>query len=124
MSAGVFEDTFYELDAANGGYITKARVQPETLSATDGTNANAAPAGPATLGITAKVSKTNREFGIKMRAVRLNFESGTPTGGVVSDQVIIPVMDPATFAAWALGASITYLTATWTVGKKFPEELT
>lgn len=124
MSAGSFEFTFYELDASNGGLVVKARVQPETLAATDGTTANAGVAGPADLGVTAKVSKGEREFGIGMRAVSLRYVSGTPTGGVESTLIRIPVLAPATYAAWSVGDEITYLTATWQIEKKFPESLT
>ena len=124
MSAGPFTDTFYELDATNSGLVVKAKVQPETLAATDGSNANVGATGPADLGITAKVSKGNNEFGIKMRRVSLTLVTGTPAGGVESTRVTIPVMTPATYAAWVDGTQITYLGATWQVRKRFPEELT
>lgn len=108
MSAGVFESTFYELDTGNGSGIARARVQPETLLASIDSVANSAPAGPATLPVSASASNGIREYGIRMRQVTLRWTGGPPTD-YSGDDVIIPVMQESTFAAWTLGSTGTYL---------------
>jgi len=45
-----------------------------------------------------------------MRYVRLGF-TATPPTGYTGDPVIIPVLDPAVFSQWTLGATGTYLGA-------------
>ncbi len=108
MSAGPFERTFYETSTENGGFILSCRVQPETLAATIGGSANAAPDGPATAPGSATISQGRRSAGVNMRYVSLEFTGAAPTG-YSGDPVRIPVLDPATFASWTLGATGTYL---------------
>lgn len=122
MSAGTYDTTKYEMDATNGGYILKARVQPETLAATDGTNANDAPAGDIDAPGSAKVSKGKREFGVGMRKVVLEL-TGTAPDGYSGDDVVIPVLTPATYTAWSIGTEITYLETTWEVKERYPESV-
>lgn len=122
MSAGEFTRTFYELDTGNGGGIARIRVQPETLAATIGGSANTAPAGPATVPVSASVSAGNRENGIKARSVTLLFTAAAPTG-YSGDPVTIPVMQESTFAAWTLGATGTYLGAAVEVIGRSPERV-
>lgn len=110
MSAGAFETAFYETSAENGGFVLRCRVQPETLAATIDSVANASAAGPATAPGSATISQGRRTAGVNMRYVRLGF-TGAPPTGYSGDPVIIPVLDPATFAAWTLGAEGTYLGA-------------
>lgn len=122
MSAGAFERTFYELDTGNGGGIARVRVQPETLAATINGAANAAPAGPATLPTAAKVSKGAREIGIGCRTVTLEF-TGTPPTDYSGDDVVIPVLQEATYAAWTVGQTGTYLGAPVEVVGRSPESV-
>lgn len=123
MSAGEFNRTArYEMDAANGGYITKARVQPETLAATDGTTVNAIPEGSVDLPISAYARKGKKEYGVGMRRVILTNPSPVPTG-YTGEDVSIPVMTPATYGAWAIGATITYLDSDWELLDKVAEEV-
>jgi hypothetical protein len=123
MSAGSFDRTArYELDTDNGGYIVKARVQPETLAATDGTDANAIPADPVDISIHAYARKGKKEYGIGMRRVILTDPDPIPDG-YSGEDVSIPVMTPATFAAWSEGDAITYLGSSWTLLDKVNEEL-
>lgn len=82
MSAGSFESAFYEMSEENGGFVLRCRVQPETLAATVASTANA---------------------GVNMRYVTLGF-TGAPPAGYSGDPVRIPVLDPAVFAEWTLGA--------------------
>jgi len=122
MSAGEFESTFYELDTGNGGAIARARVQPETLAATIDTVPNAAPAGPATLPVSASASNGIREYGIRMRQVTLRW-TGTIPDGYSGDDVIIPVMQEGTYASWTLGAVGTYLSNGVEVVGRSPERV-
>lgn len=123
MSAGKFNRTArYEMDAANGGYITKARVQPETLSATDGSTTNTIPAGSVNLPISVYARKGKKEYGVGMRRAVLTNPSPIPDG-YTGEDINIPVMTPATYAAWSIGASITYLGSTWELLDKVVEEV-
>lgn len=120
MSAGTFQNTKYQMDATNGGYILRARAQPETLAATDGTNANDEPAGAISGPGSAKASKGRREFGVGMRKVVLELDGTAPTG-YSGDDVVIPVLTPATFTAWVIGTEITYQGTTWKVKERYAE---
>jgi hypothetical protein len=108
MSAGAFETAFYEMSSENGGFVLRCRVQPETLAATIGGTANAGVAGPATAPGSATISQGRRTAGVNMRYVTLAF-TATPPTGYSGDNVRIPVLDPAVFADWTLGATGTYL---------------
>lgn len=110
MSAGAFTRTFYETSAENGSYILSCRVQPETLVATIDGVANTAPAGPATAPGSATISQGRRSAGVNMRYATLRWTAGAPDG-YDGDTVRIPVLDPATFSAWTLGSTGTYLAA-------------
>lgn len=108
MSAGTFENVFYELSAENGGGKTRARVQPETLEATIGAAANISAGGPATIPGSAVISRGRRSRGINMRYVTLRW-TGSPPTGYDGLTVRIPVLTPATFTTWILGGTGTYL---------------
>lgn len=114
MSAGSFENVFYETSSENGGFILRARVQPETLAAEFGGTDNAAPAGPATAPGSATISQGRRTAGVNMRYVTVAWDAAPPTGysGLTAR---IPVLDPATFTAWTLGSEGTYLSTAATV---------
>ena len=122
MSAGVFERSFYALDTGNGGGVARCRVQPETIAATIGGAANDAPAGPATLPVQALASKGTREAGIGMRSVTVAFTAGAPAG-YADDPVTIVCLQEATYAAWAIGATGTYLAAAVEVIGRSPERI-
>lgn len=122
MSAGEFTSTFYELDTGNGSGVARVKVQPETLLATINSVANASPGGPATLPVSAKVSKGNREIGIGTRTVTLRFTSGAPTD-YSGDDVVIPVLQESTFAAWSIGQTGTYLSTAVEVVGRSPESV-
>lgn len=107
MSSGPFTRTFYE---GNNGDIYRVRVQPETLAATIGGTANSAPAGPATVPISAKVSKGRNEIGIGCRKIRAFFE--TPPTGYVSQTIEIPILQPDLFDGLNGGEAVSYLSAT------------
>lgn len=109
MSAGPFTTAFYETSSENGSFVLRCRVQPETLAATIDGVANDGVAGPATAPGSATISQGRRTAGVNMRYVTLAW-TGTPPTNYSGDPVRIPVLDPATFAAWTLGATGTYLT--------------
>lgn len=124
MSAGTFNtNARYELDAGNGGYICKARVQPETLAATNGTEINAIPAGTVNLDVSAYSAKGKREYGIRMRYAVVDQPAATPTG-YAGEPLRFPIMTPATFAAWSIGDTISYLDTDFELIDKVIEELT
>lgn len=110
MSAGPFQTAFYETSSENGGFKLRCRVQPETLAATVAGETNASPSGPATAPGSATISQGRRSAGVNMRYVTLRFTAAPPTG-YSGDPVRIPVLDPAVFAEWTLGATGTYLGA-------------
>jgi len=110
MSAGVFETAFYETSSENGGFILRCRVQPETLAAEIDSTANTSAVGPADAPGSATSSQGRRTAGVNMRYVTLGWTATQPTG-YSGDPVRISVLDPATFTAWTLGATGTYLGA-------------
>lgn len=120
MSAGAFENSFYEMSAENGGFIMRCRVQPETLAATIATVANAGVSGPATAPGSATISQGRRTAGVNMRYVTLKWTGTKPTG-YDGPTVRIPVLDPAVYAAWTLGATGTYLSQDVEVTGRTPE---
>lgn len=101
-------DTFYEGD---DGTIYPLRLTPEYFAV-----AGTAPTGPATSSIRAKISKSNREFGIRPRFVRLTRTIGTAPD-TFRRYATLSVLTPADFAlpAFALGATITIDTVAYTV---------
>lgn len=121
MSGGTFTDTKYESDA---GLIFPIRVQPETVSATIGGTANAAPAGDIDAGLpTAYARGGKRQFGLKARRVTVSFS--TPPSGYKAGEILsIPILDPTVFAGIAKGQAVSYLGATGTVKNKLNEVLT
>lgn len=108
MSAGAFENAFYEMSSENGGFVLSCRVQPETLAATISGTANDGVAGPATAPGSATISQGRRSAGVNMRYVSLRF-TGTLPAGYSGRIARIPVLDPAVFAEWTKGATGTYL---------------
>lgn len=123
MSSGTFNtNARYEMDTDNGGYICKARVQPETLAATNGTVVNDIPAGAVNLRISAYAAKGKKEYGIRMRYAVIDAPADTPTG-YAGEPLRIPVMTPATFSAWAEGDTITYLGESFELIDKVVEDV-
>lgn len=121
MSSGRYTRSKYEADS---GDIHPIRVQPETLAATVGGGANAAPGGTITSPISAKVSKSNRGVGLKPRTVTIVFDEGAaPAGYADNSPITIPVLTPARYTAIAKGATGTYLGAGVTVVSKSPERV-
>lgn len=119
MSAGKFTRSTYESD---DGKIRSIRVQPETLAATLGGTANAAPAGTLTTGLgSAKVSGSRRSLGCNARTVTLQFTGAVPDGYMPESVVTIPILTKALFDAVAKGTTGVYLGVAVIVLFKTPE---
>lgn len=107
--------TKYEAD---DGTIHQILVTPEVAAV-----AGAPPAGVVNSPIRAKISKTNREYGIRPRRVTLSRVIGAGDDAY-TDFVTLPVLTPAAFngAAFALGASVTYDGDEYTVATRNNED--
>ena len=122
MSQGPFDTALYALDAGNGNFVGPIRVQPETLAATIGGETNTGAAGPIDMPGSVKANKGNRELGVGARSVTLRFTGTLPTG-YSGDNVRIPILRPAAFAAMTIGATGTYLSAPVVVVGRSPENV-
>ena len=107
MSAGDFSSSIYE---SNTGDFYPIRIQPETLTLTLNSVANAAGAGPLGTNIpSAKVSGGRTSFGVNARLVRVRFTSTIPDGySGGKDTISLPVLTPAAFTAYDKGQTGTY----------------
>jgi len=119
MSAGLFLDSFYQADYTAGA-IHPIRIQPETTDAqatgTAGVVANSPATGPATVPISAQVSKSTRSLGLHARVIYLKIDGTPPVGYALSSRVRLPCLNIAFFqAARAKGTAVDYLGATWIV---------
>lgn len=123
MSAGTFLRSKYEANYADPAPIHPIRVQPETLAATIGGTANAAPTGAVTNPITATSSRGKRERGLKPRTLTVQFPAtGQPTGYKASGTTVIVAL---TLAFWNLGlpgTTISYLGVDCTIIGRSSEE--
>ena len=95
MSAGAFQDSFYESNEL--GSVHPIRVQPETIALTLGGQANVAPSGTGAIGPSAQVSRGKRSIGINARTVTIQF-TATKTGYLAGSKITLPWLDPATFS--------------------------
>lgn len=119
MSSGRFVRTVY---ASDTGEIHPIRLQPETLAATIGGAANAAPSGAATSEISADVSRGGRELGLRPRFITGVWEDGgAPAGYDDRTPVRIPVLTPALFNAASVNGTGSYLGANFTIVSKTAE---
>lgn len=118
MSAGQFTRSRYEADS---GEIHPIRVQPETITATLGGNANSAPAGAVTVGLSAQVSQSRRALGLTARKVTLAWTSAVPDGYDPRGTIRIPILTRTAFDDIQVGDTGTYLATDVTVVGKSPE---
>lgn len=110
-----FTNTKYEL---NSGDIAAIRVSDADLG-----SVGSVPSGAQNLPFFVKVSKTNREFGVRPRGVRLSRSVGTPPNDFKKFK-FLPVL---TASAWAgtgfdIGDTITIGTTDWIVAAKVAED--
>lgn len=98
-------------------------VHPILLDTLTAAAAGTAPAGDVNNNIRAKVSKTNRAYGLRPRGVRLSRVVGTAPN-TFKRYKFLPVLTAAAFAtpAFNIGATITINTVAWTVTEKKPED--
>lgn len=122
MSAGVFESSRYELSSENGGGVAPCKVQPETLACTINSVANAATTDPVTIPNSANMIGPRNANGIQSRYVTLEW-TGAPPTGYSGDNVRVPVLQSATYAAWTKDATGTYLGADVKVVGRIPERV-
>ena len=121
MSAGGFDRSKYELDG--GSTIVPVRVQPETLLIDIDGTVNAPPAGAVTLSVSAYTRKSTRQYGIGCRSITIAWNGAPPTG-YENDNLPIPILTQAAFAAINVGDTGTYLGQPVTVVSKKGEVLT
>ena len=102
------DDSKYE---SNSGTIHSIRLTPAILAI-----AGTPPTGDVDSDIKAKVTKGNREFGIRPRRVTGSTKIGTAPNDFRT-YVSVPVLTPAAFAtpAFALNATFTYNSLTYTI---------
>lgn len=124
MSAGAFVLANYETDSIDlGTLVMPIRVQPETLETLIiGGQANTEVAGPVTLPLRVSVSAGNTEYGVKPRKITIRFtDPADLPEGYTGDDLIIPVLDPANYAAYGLNDVGSYLGSPIQVVSKKPE---
>jgi hypothetical protein len=108
-----FVNTNYE---TNDGTIMRIRMDEDTLSA-----AGAAASGPAQLGAFVKISKTDREFGVRPRCIVLKRTVGTGDDSF-SKYRRVPVLTQADYDGRVENSTVTVGGQTWTIGSKLPED--
>ena len=125
MSAGSFLRTRYQA-SYDTSEIHPIRIQPETAAmAEEGapTNTNDAPSGSVTNPISAVVSNSRRSLGLTPRKFNLQLTGTAPTGYVVGSTVAVPILTEAFYNSIAVNDEVTYLSTTWQVVSKTPEQV-
>lgn len=116
MSAGKFTRSFYQADDDE---IFLARVQPETIN-----GFNVAPAGPATVGISANMTGGQRQNGVNARYILGAWQVGAaPVGYEPEGTVKLPILTKTSFDAINKGDALAYLGGTFVVTGKTSEKL-
>lgn len=106
MSAGSTILSVYDSDGGNSFNI---RVQPETLTLTLATVANAAGTGTPAAGLpSAKVSGGRRSIGVNARLIRVRFTGTLPPGYKMDGIIALPVLQQSVFNGYAKGQTGTY----------------
>jgi hypothetical protein len=88
---------------------------------------NTVPSGAVDSSIKAKISKSNREFGLRPRGVtmQLSVTGGSGANAVTKIRyMFLPILEQTVFdgATFAIGTTHTYKGATWTVSAKVAED--
>lgn len=96
---------------SNSGSLHSLLLDPDRAS-----EAGTEPTGTEVSKIKAQISKTNKEFGLRPRGVRLARTIGTAPD-TFKKYTFLPVLTPAEFnsATFALGATITIGTTNWVI---------
>lgn len=120
MSAGVFSRTIYTTDEGNKVPI---RVQPETLSLTIGSTANASDTGTADVGWpSASIGKGKNQNGIHARFITV-YIATPPTGYKPASVYRIPVLKKSVWDTATKGGTATYLGVSGTIISKTSERI-
>lgn len=102
---------------ANADSIHKIILTNETAAV-----AGAPPAGDIDSNVPAKVSKSNGEYGVRPRGLRLTRVLGT--GATASRRNrFLPILTETAWNAFAEGAELTVGGVQWTISKKINEDL-
>lgn len=118
MSTGAFVLSKYE---TNEGAIVPIKLQPETITATIGGTANAAPAAAVDPGYpSADVSRSKRAIGIHARTVTARI-TAPATDYLENTTVRIPVLTEAVWDAATRGATVVCAAGTGVVAGKSAE---
>lgn len=122
MSAGAFSLLKYETDDLR---IAPIRAQPETAALSLNSVVNVAGEGSKTAGITlAKVSGSQRSYGLHARKVTVRFLTAPASGGYVANGLVtLPVFKRATWDAYSEGDEGTYLGGTVRFAGKSSERI-
>lgn len=118
MSQGSFARSRYE---AGNGEIHPIRVQPETLTLSVGGETNTPPAGATTIGLSAKVSGSKRQFGLSARTVSFVWTGAVPDGFDPSGTIRLPILRPALWEGIETDDAVSYLGGTGVVVGKSAE---
>lgn len=115
---GVFTLSKYETD---NGDVVPIKLQPETLTATLGGAANAAPTGAYSLGFpSADVSRSKKAIGIHARTVSVKIT--TPAADYAGNGLVrIAVPNPTVYNGVSKGDAVTCEAGSGTVAGKSPE---
>lgn len=121
MSAGFFVTAVYESTELAGQFLP-IKVQPETLALSIAATANASSTTAVNLPLRVNVNGGNREYGVKPRRVTLRFTNSEDLpAGYSGQDLSVPVLTQAAYAAYTVGAIGTYLTKPVEVIARNPE---
>nr|CRY96881.1 hypothetical protein [uncultured prokaryote] len=120
MSQGSFVGSKYQSDTGDTHFI---KVQPETIAATLGGTANAAPTGDIDSVFAAEVNRGARAYGLRPRKVTIAFEDDVPEGYRPYTSISIPVLEPTVFSGIAIRDAVTYAGGTGIVSSKTGENI-
>lgn len=124
MSAGAFEISRYQAGYGAGTAIHPIRVQPETLAAEIDGVANDAPTAAANSPISAHISKSKNEYGLRPRFVTLRAPATSPPAGYQPRGITrIPALTPAFYNVATRGKDCSYLGVTFTVVSQTVEDV-
>lgn len=98
-------------------------IHPIRLSTADYAAAGTAPGGPATSAISAEVSSSRRSLGLHPRYVTLSRVVGTaPNTFTKYKKLVVLTATAFNSSAFAVGATVTISSTTWTISSKESEK--
>jgi hypothetical protein len=110
MSTGIFVESVYQA-SFDGSFRFPIRIQPETLILNIGGVTNNPPTGGTVIPIHAKVSKGDREYGIRPALVRFAWNGSAPAGYDQDSILTLPLLNSTIKAATGIGVGGSYLSA-------------